>query len=77
MYRSPCFSRFLRVPLDDVREGFRRFGLLDDRVQFVPGYFQDSLPGLRAKLLSRTIALWSPFFSTEAAHPPKYWFFRP
>ena len=55
-----------------VREGFRRFGLLDDRVQFVPGYFQDSLPGLRTNLLSRTTALRSPFFSTHAAHAPRY-----
>jgi O-methyltransferase len=37
----------LAVPLEEVRAGFRRFGLLDDRVQFLEGWFRDTLPTVR------------------------------
>jgi precorrin-6B methylase 2 len=30
-----------------VRENFARFGLLDDQVEFVKGWFRDTLPALR------------------------------
>jgi O-methyltransferase len=33
----------LSVGLRDVRENFARYGLLDDRVQFLPGWFRDTL----------------------------------
>jgi hypothetical protein len=36
----------LAVPLDTVKENFARYGLLDDRVVFVPGWFRDTLPSL-------------------------------
>ncbi len=36
--------RQLAVPLEDVRENFRRFGLLDQQVRFLPGWFRDTLP---------------------------------
>jgi hypothetical protein len=32
------------VSLDDVRDNFARFGLLDDQVAFIKGWFKDSLP---------------------------------
>lgn len=35
--------RRLAVGLDEVRANFRRFGLLDDQVRFLPGWFQDTL----------------------------------
>ncbi len=35
---------FLGVPLAQVRENFRRYGLLDDQVEFLPGWFTDTLP---------------------------------
>lgn len=38
----------LAVGLDAVRENFRRYGLLDDRVVFVEGLFADTLPRLEA-----------------------------
>lgn len=35
----------LAVPLDEVRRNFALYGMLDDQVQFVPGWFSESLPG--------------------------------
>ena len=34
----------LRCSLEEVRENFRRFDLLDRQVQFLPGWFSDTLP---------------------------------
>jgi O-methyltransferase len=36
----------LRVSEDQVRANFGRYGLLDERVMFVKGFFSDTLPGL-------------------------------
>jgi hypothetical protein len=36
----------LAVGLDEVRANFDRYGLLDDQVEFVPGWFGDTLPAL-------------------------------
>lgn len=37
-------SPLLRIPLDEVKRNFARYGLLDDRVRFLAGWFKDSLP---------------------------------
>lgn len=37
----------LPVPLEEVRDNFRKYGQLDGRVRFVKGWFDDTLPGLR------------------------------
>ena len=42
----------LAVSVDAVRENFRRYGLLDDRVHFVEGWFRDTLPALRGRTWS-------------------------
>ena len=34
----------LKVPLEQVRRNFARFGLLDEQVRFLPGWFADTLP---------------------------------
>ncbi|MFF4403291.1 TylF/MycF family methyltransferase [Streptomyces sp. NPDC001262] len=34
----------LAVPLETVRDNFRRYDLLDDQVAFLPGWFKDTLP---------------------------------
>lgn len=36
----------LAIPLEVVQENFRRYGLLDAQVRFVPGWFRDTLPAL-------------------------------
>jgi predicted O-methyltransferase YrrM len=36
----------LAVSLEDVKANFGRFGLLDEQVVFVPGWFRDTLPSL-------------------------------
>jgi hypothetical protein len=37
-------SSYLAVDLDTVKANFERYGLLDDRVCFLPGWFEDVLP---------------------------------
>jgi O-methyltransferase len=37
----------LAVSADEARDHFRRYGLLDDRVHLVEGWFRDTLPALR------------------------------
>ncbi len=34
----------IAVPLEQVRANFERYGLLDDQVRFLPGWFRDTLP---------------------------------
>ena len=34
----------LKVSLEEVRENFRKYGLLDERVVFLKGWFKDTLP---------------------------------
>jgi O-methyltransferase len=40
---------FLAVGLEQVRRGFARFGLLDEQVHFLKGWFKDTLPSLADK----------------------------
>mgnify|MGYP001029167401 FL=1 len=43
---------YLSVSLEEVKRNFERFGLLDDRVSFLPGWFKDTLPTAPIKQLS-------------------------
>lgn len=38
------FNAYLGVSVEQVKSNFARYGLLDDQVQFVKGWFRDSLP---------------------------------
>lgn len=40
------------VPLDEVQDNIRRYGLLDDRIQFVCGPFRDAIPSSDIKQLA-------------------------
>jgi O-methyltransferase len=35
---------YLAVSLDEVKANFARYGMLDDQVKFLPGWFRDTLP---------------------------------
>lgn len=41
------WNHFLGVPQQQVADHFERFGLMDELVRFVPGFFKVSLPQLR------------------------------
>jgi O-methyltransferase len=43
---------YLSVSLETVRANFEKFGLLDDQVRFVEGFFSDTLPTLPAECFS-------------------------
>lgn len=45
----------LRVDKETVKGNFRKFDLLDENVEFVEGYFVDSLPTIRDKLTELSI----------------------
>lgn len=47
-FMDPCLS----VPKETVEENFNRYGLLDDRVQFLKGWFSDTLPSAPIEKLS-------------------------
>ena len=42
----------LAISLDEVKGNFRRYGLLDERVRFLPGWFRDTLPSAPVERLS-------------------------
>jgi len=44
--------KYLKVSLAQVKSNFERFGLLDDQVRFLKGYFRDTLPHAPIERLS-------------------------
>ncbi len=44
--------KYLAISLEQVRNNFRRFGLLDEQVRFLKGWFCDSLPNAPIKTIS-------------------------
>ncbi|MCC6348658.1 MAG: class I SAM-dependent methyltransferase [Candidatus Eisenbacteria bacterium] len=56
-YAADAGDRFhafdtLAVSLEQVRENFRRYGLLDSRVKFLKGWFKDTLPAAPVERLA-------------------------
>lgn len=44
--------RELAIPIEEVQENFRRYGLLDDQVRFLKGWFRDTLPNAPVERLA-------------------------
>ena len=63
----------LAVSLDDVKNNFSRYGLLDEQVVFVKGWFTETLPSLEAGPFSlmRLDGDWyeSTYVALEALYP--------
>lgn len=45
-------TEYLKVSLDQVKRNFVRFGLLDDQVEFLEGWFADTLPKAPIKAIA-------------------------
>ncbi len=43
---------YLAVTEEEVRDNFRRYGLLDDRIVFIRGYFEETLPSAPVEKLA-------------------------
>ena len=56
---------FLSVPLETVQEHFRRFGLMDDQVRFVKGWFRDTMPDA-----DRRTMVGDPRWTATCTSPP-------
>jgi O-methyltransferase len=63
---------FLAVSLDEVKSNFRKYGLLDDRVRFLPGWFSDTLPNAPIESLAVLRADGDMYASTMDILAPLY-----
>jgi len=45
-------ARALVISLDEVKANFERYGLLDEQVRFLPGWFRDTLPSAPVERLA-------------------------
>ena len=62
----------LAVPVESVQELFRRYGLLDDQVKFLKGWFKDSLPDAPIEKLAILRLDGDLYESTMTALVPLY-----
>jgi O-methyltransferase len=62
----------LAVGLEDVKRNFRRYGLLDERVEFLVGWFSDTLPSAPIDALSLMRLDGDMYVSTIDALRPLY-----
>ena len=60
------------VGVDHVKRNFERYGLLDDRVRFLKGWFRDSLPGAAVERLALLRLDGDLYESTMDALEPLY-----
>ncbi|MFG2091681.1 TylF/MycF family methyltransferase [Spirillospora sp. NPDC048824] len=47
-----AFNDLMGVSLDTVKQNFEAYGLLDDQVRFLPGWFKDTLPNTPIRRLA-------------------------
>jgi len=64
--------RSLAVSLEEVRENFRRFQLLDEQVAFLEGWFRDTLPAARIESLALLRLDGDLYESTQDTLVPLY-----
>jgi hypothetical protein len=50
--RTGSAATYLKVSLDEVQANFEKYGLLDEQVQFLKGWFKDTLPAAPIQQLS-------------------------
>jgi O-methyltransferase len=62
----------LAISLEDVKDNFRKFDLLDDRVKFLPGWFKDTLGAAPIERLSVLRANGVMYESTMDVLEPLY-----
>jgi O-methyltransferase len=62
----------LAISLEEVRENFERYGLLDDRVEFLKGWFADTLPEAPVEQLAVLRLDGDMYASTMDAIVPMY-----
>ena len=65
-------NRFLAVSLDEVKNNFRKYGLLDDRVTFLRGWFAETLPNAPIESLAVLRADGDMYSSTMDILTPLY-----
>lgn len=46
------WGEYLGVSLEDVKRNFQRYGLLSEQVEFVPGWFSETLDGLKTSKIA-------------------------
>ena len=64
--------KHLAVSLEEVKRNFDRYGLLDDRVRFLKGFFEKSLPGAPIGPLALLRVDGDMYGSTMAVLEPLY-----
>jgi O-methyltransferase len=69
---SKTVAPFLAIALDEVKELFERYGLLDDQVRFLEGWFRDTLPGAAIEQLALLRLDGDLYESTMDALNPLY-----
>ena len=67
----------LAVSLEEVKENFERYGLLDDRVQFLKGWFKDTLPTAPIEKLAILRVDGDMYGSTMQVLQSLYWKLSP
>jgi O-methyltransferase len=65
-------NHLLSVGLDEVKRNFEKYGLLDDRVKFLKGWFEDTLPRAPIESLSVLRADGDMYKSTMDILSPLY-----
>ena len=63
---------YLKVPVEQVQENFARFGLLDENVRFLKGWFSETLPAAPIDRLSLLRLDGDMYESTRDALEPLY-----